>query len=142
MDRGAVLVELALVLPMLALVFLVVAELGLAIREHQVLQNAAREAARYSALPGNLVSPLNPNATLAAIQQRVVTYCQQEQITITQPPDTITVDQHHLITIGSLTVEGSQVTVVHSHPFLLGGAGFLPAGPLTLRANAVFRNMY
>ncbi len=50
-EEGAILVEMAFVLPILALIFIIIIDGGLAIREHQLLQNAAREAARFASLP-------------------------------------------------------------------------------------------
>src|SRR5512134_889063 len=94
-ERGAVAVELAIVLPLLALLLLTIIDLGLAIRESQVLQNAAREGARFSALPISWIDPLNPVATETAIKQRVTDYCQQEGIVV--DPATVTVNQRHPI---------------------------------------------
>src|SRR5262245_11524913 len=81
-ERGAVAVEMAIVLPLLALIFLMIIDLGLIIREHQVLQNAAREGARFSAEPRNWIDPANPNASTTVIQQRVIDYCAEQNITV------------------------------------------------------------
>jgi Flp pilus assembly protein TadG len=50
--RGAELVEFALVLPMLLLVFGGIVDFGLLLQRQQVLTNAAREGARLAILPG------------------------------------------------------------------------------------------
>ena len=47
---------MALVLPLLTLLLIGIINMGLVIREHQVLQNAAREGARYSTLQGNRIT--------------------------------------------------------------------------------------
>lgn len=139
-DAGAVLVELALVLPLLALLFLTVIDLGLVIWEHQVLQNAAREGARFSSLPRSWIDPRNPGASETDIKQRVLDYCLEEGISINAGD--ITVDQRYPITVGSYTVYGSEVTVRYSRSFLVPGAPLLPFAQVTLSGRAVFRNLY
>ena len=139
--RGAVLVEMAFTMPILALVFLVVIDVGFLVREHQILQNAAREGARYSALPQNQVSPGNPNATLANVKDFVVKYAQQEKITVN--PANVQVNQAYTIPLsGGLSASGSEVTVTYTRPFLTIGRPILPLGSLQLTGRSVFRNLY
>ena len=45
-QRGTALIEMAMILPLLTLLLVGIVNMGLMIREHQVLQNAAREGAR------------------------------------------------------------------------------------------------
>ena len=140
-QKGAVLIEYALMLPLLVLVFLAIINLGLVVHEHQVLQNAAREGARFSALPRNQLGPSNPTGSLAEIQNRVVQYAALEHVTIN--PTEVTVNQSWLIAIGGgQVIYGSAVTIQHPRAFLLPGAGLLPYGGLTLTARAVFGNLY
>jgi Flp pilus assembly protein TadG len=51
-ERGAELVEFALALPLLLVVFGGIIDFGLLLQRHQVLSNAAREGARLATLPG------------------------------------------------------------------------------------------
>jgi Flp pilus assembly protein TadG len=51
-ERGAELVEFALVFPLLLLVSLGIIDFGLLFQRYEVLTNAAREGARVSVLPG------------------------------------------------------------------------------------------
>jgi len=51
-ERGAELVEFALCLPLLLVVFGGIVDFGLLLQRHQVLSNAAREGARLAILPG------------------------------------------------------------------------------------------
>ena len=141
-EQGAILVETAFVLPVLTLVLLMVIDLGLTGREHQLLQNAAREGAHFSSLKQNWVNPLNnPNATIARIQQVVVDYCAKENITINAGD--VSVDQNFSIPLGGgQVVRGSLVSVTYSHQMLLIGRPFLPSSFMTLTARAVFRNLY
>ncbi len=138
--EGAVLVEFALVLPLLALLFLTVIDLGLVIWEHQVLQNAAREAARFSSLPSSWINPRNPGANESQIKQRVIDSCLEEGIHV--EANDIIVVQDYLITVGGMTVKGSEVTVTYDRSFLIPGAPLLPFPEVTLTGRAVFRNLY
>ena len=137
--RGTALVELAMLLPLLVVVFASAVDLGLLLREYAILQNAAREGTRFSALPRNQINPaVNPGATAALIQQRVVDYMAQENITVGTA--NIAVNQQYPIQVGSLTVRGSEVTVSYSRKLLV--AGFLPLTQVTLTGHAIFRNLY
>lgn len=51
-DRGAELVEFALVLPLMLLMFGGIIDFALILQRYQVLSNAAREGARLAVLPG------------------------------------------------------------------------------------------
>jgi hypothetical protein len=139
-ERGVAAVEMALVLPFLVLLVLMSVDLGLVLREHQIAQNAAREGARFSALPLNQVGPVNPPASIAAIEQRVTDYLASENITV--PAGSITVNQQFPIRIGSYTVYGSEVTISYTRPLLVPAVGLIPAGNVTLTGRSVFRNLY
>ena len=139
-ERGAILVEFALVLPLLALVFLTIIDLGLVIHENQVLQNATREAARFSAIPSSWVDPRNPVASQATIKQRVIDYCQQEGIAVSAA--NVTVNQQYPIQVNGFTVFGSEVVVAYDRQFLVPGAPLLPFPQVRLSGRAVFRNLY
>src|ERR1041385_3916151 len=109
-QRGAVVVEMAIVLPLFALLLLGTFEFGSIVHDHQALQNAAREGARFSANPANWVSgSSNPSTTLATIQNRVVAYLHEEHITVSASD--VTVDQDYPITVGTLTVKASHITI-------------------------------
>jgi hypothetical protein len=141
-ERGAVLVELAIVLPLLALIFLTVIDLGLVIQENQILQNAVREGARFSSLPTSWVDPVrNPTASAAEIRQRVTDYCLEEGIVV--DPADIAVNQRYPISLpGGLTVFGSEVIASYDRAFLIPGAPLLPFAQVRLTRRAVFRNLY
>ena len=139
-SRGAVLVELALMLPLLTILFLGVVDLGLVIWEHQVLQNAARAGARFSALPRNWVNPRNPVASEGAIKQRVIDYLQEEGITVDLAD--ISVTQAFAINVPGMTLTGSEVSVTYTRALLFSGGGLLPFADVTLHGRSVFRNLY
>ena len=135
---GIAAVEMAAVLPLLVLISITISDLGLALREHQILQNAAREGARFSALPLNQVGPMNPSASMAAIRQRVTDYLARERITA--PASSITVNQQFPISIAGSTVYGSEVTITYQRALLV--SGFFSVGQVTLTGRSVFRNLY
>lgn len=57
-DEGQAAVELALVLPLLAMVLLALVQCGLVIRDQILVVHAAREAAREAAVDGDAGAPL------------------------------------------------------------------------------------
>lgn len=131
------LVEMALALPLLALIFLGIIDLGLIVREYQVLQNAAREGARYSAQPENqIVINTDPVKTQLAIQQFVVSYAAEEKITINLAD--VTVNQVYPVPGGC----GSEVTVTYTRSTLLLGGLILPKSAFRLTGRSVFYNLY
>src|SRR5262245_15202854 len=98
-DRGAIVVELALVLPILLFLFVGIVNYGLILREYQIVQNAAREGARLSILQSySIGQSIDQAATLSAIKARVVEYASQENITIA--PADIAVNQNLAIDMG------------------------------------------
>lgn len=130
---GAALVEFAFVVPILALILIIIIDGGLAIWEHQLLQNAAREGARFASLP--------PGASVAATQQRVLDYCAQEGITVNAAD--VAVDPAYPIPLGGgLTVRGTEVRVSYVRGMLLLGRPLLPSNNITLTGRSVFRNLY
>src|SRR6266446_5484485 len=88
-QRGAALVEMVMILPVLTILFLGIVQFGLVLREHQIVQNAAREGARLSSMPKYNISAFDSTTTptdaqvRAKIQNLVVQYMNQENITIT-----------------------------------------------------------
>jgi hypothetical protein len=160
-DQGQVLVEFAFALPIMALILIVVVNLGLIVREHQVVQNAAREGARFSCLQeynirvwpgGGSIPPLNPctaspgdidsHIKIQQIKQIVVDYCKQEGITISTAD--VGVDQCSQIPAGPLGMAavGSEVTVTYNRQMLLIGYPILPLDTMTISGRSVFRNLY
>lgn len=138
---GTVAVELALMLPFLIILFVSVADLGLLIREHQILENAAREGARYSALSKNWLDPVrNPTASRADIENHIIDYCREAGITV--DPSNITIDQGHTITAGGRSVSASLVTVTTQRTPLTPLAEGLTGGAVQLTGEAVFRNFH
>ena len=71
-ERGSVLLEMAMTLPLLLLVTVAIFELGRAYQTQQIITNAAREGARLAVLP---------DASTANIQTRVRQYLTQGQLT-------------------------------------------------------------
>jgi Flp pilus assembly protein TadG len=137
-ERGAALLETALVMPMLLLVSVGIFEFGRAYQTWQVLTNAAREGARVAVLP-------NPPA--GAVEARVRAYMQSGQLQYyaTAP---VLVDSTQTIPIGATgTATASLVTINYPFQFMvLNGVANLIAGsgslgsPFTMTATAEMRN--
>jgi Flp pilus assembly protein TadG len=62
-ERGAEIVEFAIVLPLLLLILVGIIDFGLLFQRYQVLTNAAREGARVSVLPGYQVADVQARVT-------------------------------------------------------------------------------
>jgi Flp pilus assembly protein TadG len=162
-QRGAALVEMALVLPILAILFLGIIQFGLVLREHQIVQNAAREGARISMLGQYQCKAWDSTGTspLTAIGAVTTQYLNTENISVTAgsfdntcpatsgtatlsgggiSSGSITVDQNVMITLpdGS-KMPSSQVTVSYTKNPIVGGSFF---GSFTYTGTAVFRNLY
>jgi Flp pilus assembly protein TadG len=133
-ERGAELVEFALVFPLMLLVVLGIIDWGLLFQRYEVLTNAAREGARVSVLPGY---------TSADITARVNQYLQGTSLS--SATVTTTVGTAQALPIGSgtcVTVVPVTVAYVHTHTYLSGigrlfGATF---GTRTLTATAAMRS--
>ena len=135
-EKGSVLMELALVLPLLILIVMLVLEGSKLVRTHQVLNNAAREGARLS------VQPENQGVT-ADITTEVINYASQNGVPLAAGD--ITINQSALIAMPSgVSISASQVTVTHNYTMsYLSVFTFLGVpGTYTLRGSAEFRNFY
>ena len=135
-ESGVIIVEIAVILPFLILLILGIWDLGLLAHEHQVLQNAAREGARFSAQ--HRIG--DHGVTLAAIQNRVVTYCSLQNITIQQ--NDVTVDQTFQYSLGTTTIQASEVIITRSRALLTPGMAQLLGQTVTVRGRGVFSNFY
>ena len=134
-QKGVAAVELAIILPLFGILLLGTLEIGGMARDHQVLQNAAREGARLSAMKSN-------EGNEAGIQNRIIAYLAKERITTVVAGD-ITVNQSFFITVGAMQIESSKITVVYNRPLLFPGIlRWVPLGSVTLQGDAVFRNFY
>src|SRR4051794_39794329 len=114
-EKGAIMVEFAIMLPLLVLLLAGIIDFGLLIREHQLLQNAAREGARFSSLERNQIATAGDATAQAAvldgIKQRVSLYLQAETNTIPQAGAgvtlTVTISQTETIDLGDGTSIGA-----------------------------------
>jgi len=135
-EKGSVLMELALVLPLLILIVMLVLEGSKLVRTHQVLNNAAREGARLS------VQPENQGVT-ADITTEVINYASQNGVPLAAGD--VTINQSALIpTPSGVSISASQVTVTHSYTmsYLSVFTFFGVPGTYTLKGTAEFRNFY
>jgi len=142
-ERGAALVELALVLPLLLVVIAGIVDFGFAFQRFEVVANAAREGARLGT---------KQNYGTAAIKQRVRDYIQQglnisttTALDAVVPSGSITVTSPNVavpLSTGTLTVPTSRVDVFYHHQFLLmrplmGLISHTWAQSITLKASSV-----
>ncbi|HSR67196.1 MAG TPA: TadE/TadG family type IV pilus assembly protein [Acidobacteriota bacterium] len=139
-QKGAIAVELALMLPLFLVIVLTIVELGTLLNTYQILQNAAREGARISSLPKNNIDSSNPDASPTTIQDAVVDYCTDRGLAVTAGD--VSVDQEQFVTVGARQMGVSVVTVSYSVDLITPGGTTLAGGPVTVTGVGVFRNLY
>lgn len=141
-ETGAAIVEFAIVLPILAILLAGGLDMGLLTMDHQILQNAAREGARYAAMPGSYI-PDDPTA-LARIRQRVRDYLDGEGITVADGDITVVQGSPgcEVTYPDGTTVGCSEVRVVFSRQLYFPGLTLLGVNPVDIEGVAVFRNLY
>ena len=142
-QRGAVLVEFAVAMPILLFLLVGVVDFGLILREYALLQNGAREGVRLSVLPNyEIAAGLTAGDQTArrdAIRQRVVDYLAGEGITISISDVTVT-QTDHIDLGGGTNAWASTVTATYTRSLLIGNGW--PYGPTVLRGTAKWRNLY
>ena len=134
-QAGAELVEFALVLPILLLVFGGIVDFGLLLQRQQVVTNAAREGARLAVLPGY---------TPGDVQARVTQFVQQGLNSAGATPVT-TVSTVTLTPGSGPPFQAAQVQVTLADSFLIlgpivslaGGSGSF--GTISLTATTTMR---
>ena len=136
-QRGAALVEAAMVIPILLLISAGIFEFGRAYQTWQVLTNAAREGARVAVLP---------NGAPGTAATRVRQYMQDGQL-----PDfataTVSVDRGVAITVNGAPQTASRIVIGYPFDFIvlqplarLVVPGSTTGSSLTMQASALMRN--
>ncbi|HUE89114.1 MAG TPA: TadE family protein [Vicinamibacterales bacterium] len=135
-ERGAALLETALVMPIVLLVAVGIFEFGRAYQHWQVLTNAAREGARVAVLPG---------ADVGTITARVKSYMNSGQLSKADSA-TVAVTPVTLDLGGGATAAASSVAVNYPFEFIvlqpiaqLVVTGSRAGAPLTMTATSVMR---
>jgi Flp pilus assembly protein TadG len=132
-EKGAAMVEFAIVLPLLLILLFGIIELSIALYDKAVLTNASREGARAG------IVAQNPRVADAAIRNTVRNYCSTYLITfgndILDDGDiSITPASRNLLPFGTPL----QVTVTYRYDFLvLSRIITILMGPITLNASTV-----
>ena len=147
-ERGTQVAELAMVLPLLLFLGLAVTEGAAFVRAHQMLNNAAREGAKFSTLQENY-------GDISDIQGVVDTYLKNASgnklcvdatgCNVTSPLAVVTVDQCAAIfTASGVPMRASQVDVTYAYQlqYLPKLPWFNFAGTVNLRGRAEFVNFY
>ncbi len=136
-QRGAALVEAAMVIPIVLLISAGIFEFGRAYQTWQVLTNAAREGTRVAVLP---------NGAPASTETLVRQYMQDGQLS-EYAPAAVTVDRAVTITVNGAPQTASQVIIDYPFDFKvlqpvaqLVVQGSTLGSSLTMRATALMRN--
>lgn len=140
-QRGTMMLELALLLPVLILILMLVLEGSQLVRTHVVLNNAAREGVRLSVMPENQGS-----TKIADIRAAVVAYAAQNNVTITDPDTNVVINQSVSVAMpaGYAAMTASQVTVncTYTLNYLAVFTWLGVPSTYTLQGSALFRNFY
>jgi Flp pilus assembly protein TadG len=110
-ERGAELLEFALVLPILLLVLAGILDMGFLFKNFEVVTNAAREGARMASLPGwvetDVVTRVNRYLAAGGLQG----------------PATTTIENVVIVTdaVTGRSITGIKVTVAYPHTFMILG---------------------
>jgi Flp pilus assembly protein TadG len=131
-DKGAELIEMALVLPILLMIFAGIIDFGFMFQRYEVLTNAAREGARMGTLPGY---------SQTDIQNRVENYLDTSGLTDAHPPPIVTFGT---APVGTGLIDTVTVTVFYHSQFtnlgpiaaLVGGSGWTS---VTLKGRSTMR---
>ncbi len=112
-ERGAELIEFALVFPLLLMVVLGIVDFGFVFQRMEVVTNAAREGARIAVLPGYGV---------ADVQARVTNYIQTGGVpTVAGNPVVSVTDVSIPTGAGGPNLTGKRVLVTYTHSYLFLG---------------------
>jgi hypothetical protein len=115
-ERGAELIEFALVFPLLLMVILGIVDFGFLFQRMEVVTNAAREGARIAVLPGY---------SEADVRARVQNYVETAGIPTTGTPSNpeVNVDMAYSIPMpsGTTPMSGKLVEVIYTHQYVFIG---------------------
>jgi len=123
-ERGAELIEFALVFPLLLFVVLGIVDFGFLFQRMEVVTNAAREGARIAVLPGY---------DDADVTARVLDYIEEGGVPTEAGNPEIASDDYPIPIGGGATITGKRVTVTYTHNYLfIGGlASWFGGGSFT-----------
>jgi Flp pilus assembly protein TadG len=111
-DRGAELVEFALVLPLLLFVVMALIDFGFLFQRFEVVTNAAREGARIAVLPGYAT---------ADVTARVQSYVSTGGVPSTSGNPSVVVTNVTIPVAGGAALQAKRVQVTYSSPYLFIG---------------------
>jgi Flp pilus assembly protein TadG len=121
-ERGAELVEFALVLPFLLVVIAGIVDFGFAFQRYEVITNAAREGARLATLPG--YGPTSVDSRVRSYVQQGLSLSNGAMNTV-MPAGAVSVTYPNLTVplSGGATkaVPSALVTVTYNHTYLMLG---------------------
>jgi Flp pilus assembly protein TadG len=117
-ERGAALVEFALALPLLLVVFAGIVDFGFAFQRYEVVTNAAREGARLASLPGYDDQTAVDNRVRAYVMEGL--NISSSNLGASMPSGSVTLTDNTM-TVNGNAIPTATVTVTYQHNFLLLG---------------------
>jgi Flp pilus assembly protein TadG len=136
-ERGSVMIETAVIVPILLLLMVGIFEVGRLYQTWQVVTNAAREGARMS------VTPFADDDTTEALVRQYM----QDGALNNYASAAVNVDSDTTITVNGITYGASQITIDYPFDFIvlnpvakLVASGSKAGKDFTMRATALMRN--
>jgi Flp pilus assembly protein TadG len=130
-ERGAELIEFALILPLLLFIILGLVDFGFLFQRYEVVNNAAREGARIAVLPGGYVQ--------ADVEARVRSYMTAGGVANTSGNTTVALSNVTVATGVGPALQCRRVEVNYQSPYLFLGpiAGWFGGSFTTANLTAV-----
>ena len=111
-ERGAELIEFALILPLLIFIILGLIDFGFMFQRFEVVTNSAREGARIAVLPGYVAADVNV---------RVRSYLTNGGVAATTSNTTVSVTNVAIAAGAGPALTGKRVQVTYASPYLFLG---------------------
>lgn len=142
-QNGTQVVELAVALPLLCLLAFLVTEAAAFVRVHQVINNAAREAARISSFEETKDVAVVEAAARNYVTTYVPTACAPDANSGGAPAVNVTVNEELELTpnVGP-NIKATRVTVTCNYKLLWVPPFFAVDTNIPLKGTAVFRNFH
>jgi len=137
-ERGAILIEAAMILPLMLFICVGIFEFGRAFQSWQIVTNASREGARIAVLPGS---------DNTKVTERVRTYLRDGALDKAAEAH-VRIVRNVAVSIGSDTVNATRVTVEYPFSFmvlkpvatLIAGSAANPGEAFTMASSTTMRN--
>jgi Flp pilus assembly protein TadG len=132
-ERGAELIELAIVFPILMLLVAGMVDFGFLFQRYETVTNAAREGARVATLPNYVEQDVRERVTSYLVSSGLT---ETPVVTVTYPTQTLPTSGRIVSTASVVVTYPSRFSFIGPIAAMVGGSGW---GTITLRSSSVMR---